>query len=158
MTRTDSRITGGWVVGNQVGFLWTANAGANRPLAYVKAAVIDTSTTSIVAEPDIWHDQVAWAYPAACPNASGQVGVTLFYGGGPSNPTHVVGYLDGSAWDLAGTQGSTDAPAGGAWGDYLSCEVHDPDGGQWVASGYTLQGGTDRQAVEPRYVLFTAGP
>ena len=158
LTRTDSRITGAWVAGNHVGFLWTASPSGSRPRPYVKAAVIDASSQSIVAEPDIWHDQVAWAYPAACPNGSGQVGVTLFFGGGPSNPTHVVGFLDGNAWAVAATAASTNGPTGGKWGDYLSCEVHDGEGGEWVASGYTLQGGNDRSAVEPRYVLFSPGP
>jgi ATP-dependent DNA ligase len=36
----------------------------------------------------------------------------------------------------------------------LSCIAHHADGTQWVASGYTLQGGTSRKNVEPRYVRF----
>jgi hypothetical protein len=153
--RLDPRITGGWVVGDQVGFLWTANASPDRPQPYVKALVVDAQTKSLVSEPDIWNDGGAWAYPSACPNANGVVGISLFFGGGEqSHPGHVVGFLEGDQWVLALSGASTHGPVGGSWGDYVSCEVHDPEGTEWVASGYTLQGGTDRQFIEPRYVHF----
>lgn len=155
--RLDSRITGGWVVGNQAGFLWAANAQSGRPQPYTKAIVVDTSTQAVVAEPDIWHDQFAWAYAAACPNSDGVVGVALFSGGGASDPTHSVGFLDGTQWNLVISRASTHGPAGGSWGDYLSCRLADPDTTEWVASGYTLQGGTDRRFVEPQYVQFGIG-
>jgi hypothetical protein len=154
LARADSRITGGWVTGSQAGFLWTANTSSGRPNPYVKAVVVDTSTQSIVAEPDIWDSNVAWAFPAACPNANGWVGVSLFYGGGGSFPTHVVGVLDGNAWVMTGTAAGTAGPVDNTWGDYLSCETIDPDGVEWAASGYTLQGGNTRQFIEPRYVHF----
>jgi hypothetical protein len=153
--RLDSRITGGWVVGNQVGFLWTANTQSGRPQPYAKAIVVDTTTRSLVSEPDIWNEQLAWAYPSAQPNTDGVVGVSLFFGGGgQSHPTHVVGFRDGSQWTVATSRASTHGPAGGRWGDYLSCRLHDPDTAEWVASGYTLQGGTDRRFIEPQYVHF----
>jgi hypothetical protein len=158
LARLDSRITGAWVVGNQAGFLWSANTGPNRPQPYVKAMIVDTTTRLLVSEPDIWNPNFAWAYPAACPNANGLIGISLFCGGGgESHPTHVVGYLDGNRWVLATSRSSTHGPIDGKWGDYLSCEVHGPDGLEWVASGYTLQNGTDRQFIEPQYVQFGAG-
>ena len=43
-----------------------------------------------------------------------------------------------------------------AWGDYLSCTPHNASSAQWVASDYTLQGGTARRNIEPRYVRFRA--
>ncbi len=159
LRRTDPRITGGWVVGDEVGFLWTANAGPGRPEPYVKALVVDASTQSLVSEPDIWSDSGAWAYPSACPNANGVVGISLFFGGGgQSHPGHVVGFLDGDQWVLALSRTSTHGPSGGSWGDYVSCEAYDPDREEWVASGYTLQGGRDRQFIEPRYVHFGISP
>ena len=66
---------------------------------------MDTATRSLVEEPDIWNQSSAFAYPAACPNASGVVGVSLFFGGGSRHPSHVVGFRDGSAWRLVGFAG-----------------------------------------------------
>lgn len=155
--RTDSRITGGWLTGTRAGFMWTAAAGAGRPFPYVKVAVVDTVTRSLIEQPDIWNQSVAFAYPAACPNAQGVVGVSLFMGGGTRHPTHLVGFRDGSAWRLVISRSSTHGPTGGAWGDYLSCKRHQPQSSEWVASGFTLQGGTERRNVEPQYVRFGIG-
>jgi hypothetical protein len=154
--RTDPRITGGWTVPGYAGFLWTANASSGRPNPYVKSVTVDVNAQSLVGEPDIWANNVAWAYPTVCPNVNGVVGVALFYGGGTYNPTHCVGWLDSSGWIMAGTVAGTNGPADNTWGDYLSCETVDPDGVDWVASGYTLQGGNTRQFVQPLYVQFGA--
>lgn len=155
--RTDSRITGAWLTGTRAGFMWTAGAGAGRPLPYVRIAIVDTFTRSLIEQPDIWNSSLAYAYPAACPNAQGVVGVSLFIGGGTIHPAHVVGFRDGSAWRLVITRSSTHGPNGGAWGDYLTCKRYQPQSSEWVASGYTLQGGTDRRNVEPQYVRFGIG-
>jgi len=156
--RIDSRTTGAWVVGSQAGFLWTANSSAGRPQPYVKALVVDTGTQAIVSQPDIWDNNVAWAYPAVCPNVNGVVGLSLFYGGGGNYPTHAVGVMDAGAWVLAGTVASTNGPTDSTWGDYLSCETVDPNGDEWVASGYSLQGGNTRQFIRPQYVRFGVTP
>ncbi len=155
--RTDSRITGAWVSGNRAGFMWTAAAGSGRPMPYVKVAVVDAAARSLVEQPDLWNQSSAFAYPAACPNAQGVVGVSLFMGGGTRHPSHVVGFRDGGAWRLVITRSGTNGPAGGAWGDYLSCKRHQPQASEWVASGYTMQGGSDRRNVEPQYVHFGIG-
>jgi hypothetical protein len=157
LARADARITGGWVTGNRAGFMWTAAAGGTRPMPYVKVAVVDTALRRLIEEPDIWNSGFAYAYPAACPNAQGVVGVSLFLGGGNRNPTHVVGFRDGGVWRLAVSRASTNGPQGGSWGDYVVCRRHHPQMSEWVASGYTLQGGTDRRNVEPQYVRFGIG-
>jgi hypothetical protein len=155
--RIDSRITGAWVTGTRAGFLWTAAARTGRPLPYVKGALVDTTTRTLVEEPEIWNDSSAFAYPAACPNAAGVIGVSLFFGGGTRHPAHVVGFRDGAEWRLVITRAGTNGPPGGAWGDYLSCRRYAPGSSEWVASGFTLQGGTDRRNVEPQYVHFGIG-
>jgi hypothetical protein len=155
--RVDSRITGAWVSGTRAGFLWTAAARAGRPMPYVKGAVVDVTTQALVEEPDIWNQESAFAYPAACPNTQGVIGVSLFMGGGPLHPGHVVGFRDGPAWRLVFTRQSTQGPDTGTWGDYLTCRRYHPEASEWVASGHTLQGGGDRRFVEPQYVRFGIG-
>lgn len=80
----------------------------------------------------------------------------MFFGGGARHPCHVVGVRDGSAWRLVITRSSTNGPSGNRWGDYVTVHPHSPDSSTWVATGYTMQGGTDRRNVEPQYVQFRA--
>jgi hypothetical protein len=162
LRKLDARITGAWVVpqNNQVGFLWTALPGPGRPQPYIKAAVIDTNTGALLFEPDIFANDFAFAYPAACPNVNGTVGLSLFFGGGPFNPSHAVTWLDGQQWvtPFAQSRASTDAPVDQVWGDYCSCATLHPAATDWVAAGYTLQGGNANNFVQPQYVEFTQGP
>jgi hypothetical protein len=41
---------------------------------------INESNKQLIDEPDIWSNDQAWAYPAACTNGSGTLGFTAFYG------------------------------------------------------------------------------
>ena len=152
--RLDPRITGAWVGGGNIGFMWSANRDATHPLPYIRVVRIKATTKALVDEPDIWSRTSAWAYPAAAANSQGAVGISAFYGGGSRHPGHVVGVKSATGWDTQLSKTSTHGPPGQAWGDYLSCLAHHADGTQWVASGYTLQGGTSRKNVEPRYVRF----
>jgi len=155
--RVDPRITGAWVDAGVVGFTWTASPDANHPFPFVRVSRINEATKALVDEPDIWSAKGAWAYPAAAPNSAGQVGISAFYGGGTNHhPGHAVGVRTATAWDTLLTATSTNDPSTPAWGDYLSCVAHHPTAAHWVASGYTLQGGTGRTNVVPRYVEFRA--
>jgi hypothetical protein len=160
LAKLDSRISGAWAAGNEAGFLWAAVPRQGRPQPYVKAAIVDTTTEQLVAEPDIFSAEVAWAYPAAAPNADGRVGASLCFGGGQFNPGHAVGFLDGHDWvfPFASTKVSTDGPAFQVWGDYLTVAPHYPEARSWVTAGFTLQGGNSHENMEPRYVEFAAGP
>ena len=153
--RIDPRITGAWVGGGQIGFMWTASSDAGHPFPYVRVCRMNDTTKALVDEPDIWSGQGAWAYPAAAPNSAGQVGVSAFYGGGANHhPAHAVGVRRANAWDMQLTAASTNDPATPAWGDYLWCVAHPTATTHWLASGYTLRGGSARTNVEPRYVEF----
>ena len=154
--RCDPRITGAWVANGIMGFMWTANQQSGRPFPYVRAVRLDERTKAVVDEPDILNENYAFAYPDACPNDRGHVGITVFRGGGDRHPGHVVGIWDdySNGWELQATHNGTDGPADGKWGDYLTCRRHSPDGLTWVATGFTLQGGSSRDDVEPRVVHF----
>jgi hypothetical protein len=159
LARLDSRPMGGWIIGNRAGFLWSALPTSDRPQPWIKAMVVDTNTQGVVLEPDIFSIDVAWAYPSACPDVNGTVGISLFYGGGGvRHPVHVVGFLDGINWAFAATRASTHGPITGGWGDYVSCATHHPNATEWVAAGFTLQGGSSLRFVEPQYARFDVGP
>lgn len=154
--RCDPRITGGWVANGVIGFLWSANRTTGRPFPYVRAIRINEQTKSLLNEPDIWNSSYAYAYPDAYPNNQGDVGITLFRGGGTRNPGHVVGTWNNAtgSWSLAGTRTGTNGPADNKWGDYLTCRQHLPDGRTWLATGFTLEGGSSRNFIQPRLVHF----
>jgi hypothetical protein len=154
--RVDPRITGAWVAQNRVGFMWTAGTRQGRPNPYVRVVRINQTTKQVADEPDIFSNQNAWAYPAASPNERGELGFSAFYGGPGRHPSPVVGVRNdqANAWKSVLTVAATHSPTTAAWGDYLTCHAHEPYGHTWVASGYSLQGGTDRRNVEPRYAQF----
>lgn len=156
LARVDPRITGAWVGNGIVGAMWTANSQSGRPFPHVRVVRINELTKAVVDQPDLWSNNAAYAYPAASPNDRGHVGITLFYGGGTSQISHAVGIWDdySNGWQTALTRISSNGPTGGFWGDYLNCRRHSPDGLTWIASGYTLQGGTQANNVEPQYVHF----
>jgi hypothetical protein len=144
------------VAGGKIGLAWSANSRGSRPFPYVRVVEIDEQTMQSSEDRDIWSTNNAYAYPTACPNDRGEVGITLFRGGSQLHPGHLVGFWDDSTsgWRLQITADGTNGPADNKWGDYLTCRRHAPDGLTWIASGYTLQGGGARTNIEPRVVLF----
>jgi len=156
LNRLDPRITGAWVGAGTIGFMWSANRDSTHPLPYIRVVRLRESDKARIDEPDIWSQSSAWAYPAAAANAQGAVGFTAFYGGGTRHPGHVVGVRTATGWETTLTRTSSHGPPDQSWGDYLTCAPHHGNGAQWVASGYTLQGGTSRRNIEPRYVRFRA--
>ena len=154
--RCDHRITGGAVAGDVLTFAWTSNNFNERPRPYVRVVNISAANESLINEPDIWNQEMAFAYPALCPNNRGDLGITLFAGGGDYHPGHVVGVRDAQrgVWDLAASRYGTNGPDDGKWGDYLGILPYSDSGASWIASGYTLRGGSNRTDIEPRVVQF----
>ena len=157
LRRCDNRITGAWLVGNQLGFLWTSSTIAQRPHHFVRSARVNVVSRKLIDQPDLWSKDHAIAYPAAAPNSNGVVGLTAIIGGGTLHPSHLVGVRDDAngRWDVAIAKAGTHSPSDGKWGDYLTAKMHATRPTTWVASGYTLQGGTSRADVEPRVVHFS---
>jgi len=164
LARADGRVTAGWsqpatggATGRpeRIGFAWTASPEAGRPHPYIRAARIDTATMRLLDEPDLWSENGAYAYPAACTNRRGDVGMSAFYGG-PTHPAHVVAHLDERTrtWHPTITRTSTHAPSQGKWGDYVSIRPDPTRRTYWVASGFVLAGGRDRRNVDPLVVTF----
>jgi hypothetical protein len=157
LSRCDERITGGWFARDVVGFMWTGNRmPPARKHPYVRAVRLHADDLSVIDEPDIYSSQWAYAYADACPNAQGVIGVSLFRGGGTQHPGHLVGSFDEAnrRWQLHVTRNGSHGPADGKWGDYVGCRIAHPDGNSWIANGFTLQGGSERRNIEPRFVQF----
>lgn len=153
MSRTDGRITAAWLAGGMIGFAWTANKQTGRPFPFIRVVQLNETTKALVAQPDLWNGNHAYAYPDVCPNTAGIPGLSAFRGGGAIYPSHLIGVLNGGTWSLMQTSAGTNAPNDKKWGDYLTCRRHDADA-TWIASGYTLQGGGERTNIVPRFVRF----
>jgi hypothetical protein len=155
LKRADDRVTGAWVSHGVVGFAWSASSRPGRPHPYIRCVRIDAATVHVIDEPDLWSPNGAWAYPAIAPNRRGDVGMTAFFGG-PTHPAHSVGRFDDASksWTMTTTATSTHGPSLGKWGDYVTCRAHPTKRTAWIASGFTLNGDSGREAVEPRYIVF----
>ncbi len=105
LSRCDDRVTGAWRAGGRLGFLWTSGPIGSRPQPFVRAVTLDEASLQVVAEPDLWSNVGAWAYPAAAPNNRGDIGMVACYGG-PTHPMMAVGALsegDGTpSWAASG--------------------------------------------------------
>jgi len=158
--RSDPRITATWVANGIIGVMWSVdkNPTLNRPQPHVRVVRLNEATKEIEDEPDIWNASFAYAYPDACPNIDGEVGITLFRGGGTIHPSHVVGIWNTDSWSLQGTINGTHSPIDNKWGDYLTCRRHSPDGRGWLASGFTLQGGGMQTDIQPCIIHFDPVP
>jgi hypothetical protein len=157
MGRATERITAAWTTGGEVGFMWTANRqGIRRPQPFARGVCIDAASMTLIDEPDIWHSDVAFAWPETSPNSRGDVAVSLFLGGGDFHPSHVIGFCEKgqTGWQLALSNTGTHSPNDGKWGDYLHTRLNLPDRLSWVTSAFSLQGGGDRSNIEPRFVHF----
>jgi hypothetical protein len=155
--RADSRITGGWVADGSIGFAWTASQDSNYSFPHVRVAVLDEATLNLNGQPHLWHDHFAFAYPAMAPNGDGEIGISVaFGGGGQFHSSHAVGYRSSSPanWRLKESAFGTDGPTANKWGDYLSVLPNGSNASEWVASGYSLQGGGSSSFIQPRYIRF----
>ncbi|UWR05424.1 hypothetical protein K3740_19315 (plasmid) [Ruegeria conchae] len=157
MSRTDPRIMAGWLGRGALGFMWTANKQANRPNPFVRTVRINEATMSLIDEPDIWNDQIAFSYPSTAVNRFGDVGLSIFAGGGNLHPSHVIGTYDDidGVWRLSLARQGTHTPSLGKWGDYTNCAEIADDGFTWLAAGYTLQGGSTQSDIEPTMTWFS---
>jgi hypothetical protein len=149
--RCDERITTAWQAGEAIGFAWTAAQDEKFRQPHVRVVLLDEETYGVIAEPDIWRPNYAYAYAAACPNANGEVAVSLFYGGGAMfgggarYPSHAVGRLlvgkedQVRRWELVTTAEGKVGPGADEWGDFLTVRPHGPAPKEWVTAGYALE-------------------
>lgn len=153
----DGRITAAWSTGNQQGFAWTSAQMGVYPRPHARVAILDWNAGTVTSQPHIWNSQIAFAYPGASVNSTGQIGVGLSYGGGSLFPSHTVGIRTATAWSLVSTAEGTDGPAGlNRWGDYQSMRLNGQDQTRFACMGFTLSGGMNRQNIVPRLVQFDA--
>jgi len=141
LTRADSRITAGWASKNTIGFAWIAAMDVNHHFPHVRVVILENDTKNVLEEPHIYSGDFAYAYPAAAPNADGEVGVAVEFGGNTINPSSAVGVLKRSrngqsSWDLATSAAGKAFPPSGQWGDYVTMRLDGKNPKNWVAASF----------------------
>jgi hypothetical protein len=135
-------VLGSVRIGGDLYFAWTAGIGSGRlswlVQPHVELAVMTTSFT-FVRQRALWNPGFAFAY-ANLATSSGDLGISLAYGGGPYYASTAVGDLTQAPY-LVDSVAQSSANCGcGRWGDYYAirpgyANAAGKSSGQWVASG-----------------------
>lgn len=142
----DSRILGGFVQDDQVGFLWTPSQDGNHAFPYTRIARFAQSDSSLTSEADFYSNDFAIVYASAAPNERGHVGGVAMFGGGttyyPSCLAWIVddvtGAPDFTNIETQAVSLGTSGPSTNRSGDYLSVRSHSTYPETWVASCFSL--------------------
>ena len=163
----DGRIKAGWVSQGRIGFMWGSAQGGSFTYPYVEAVRVRESDRAYLDRPFIWGASAAFAYPAASPNARGDLGVGFFLGGGGASgwyPYFGLAIDDDYSrdsgtylpppWNVRYMRQSSQGPYLNRWGDYISVLPFAPTGLGWIAAGFTMQGCGGNYCNEPSYTIF----
>jgi len=136
-------IAGGARSGDHVWFAWTAGLDNNFRQPHVDMVDLDRSNNFQVAQQvAIWNNDYAFAYPALSTNrCTGEIGLSLEYGGNGNYENHVVG-LWGDFVVYITTASNTGTTR---FGDYVTLRQAPPTssnpGNLFNAFGYGITGG-----------------
>jgi hypothetical protein len=142
--------------GSQLWFAWNAGTDGNFQQPHVEMVTIDRNNFSKIQQVQIWNNSYAFAYPALATDAcTGEVGLSLAYGGNGHFENHVVGF-----WGDFVVYITTASTVGTArYGDYVTIRQAPPTtanpGNLFSAFGFGLNTspGAGTQ-TDIRYVLF----
>ena len=163
LDRADPRITGATFAAGELWFAWGVNRGSNQhDKPFVQIARIDATNLTLLENINIFDQDSATCYAALNTNASNDVGIAYFLGGGTRFPTMMVGILTAPRRDIEVASGQrgplADDDGSHQWGDYLSVRVVSPNTQLFAASGYVMKGsgsgdGSNRDCT-PRFAIF----
>jgi hypothetical protein len=145
-------IAGGTRAGNHVWFGWTAGQDSNFRQVHVDMVALNRSNNfNVDQQVQIWNNDYAFGYPALSTNAcTGEVGLSLEYGGNGHYQNHVVGFW-GDFLVYITTASNTGSSR---FGDYVTLRQAPPTkadpGNLFNAYGYGVTGGN----TDIHYVLF----
>ncbi len=130
-------------------FAWTAGTNGNFQQPHVEMVELDSNFNK-TQQVQIWNNSYAFAYPALATDVcTGEIGLSLGYGGNGNYENHVVGI-----WGDFVVYITTNSGSGvNRYGDYNTIRINDGDG-LFDAMGYGIStvGGSMRSDV--RYVVF----
>jgi hypothetical protein len=141
-----------------IGFVWDAAQGGVFVWPYVNHIRVNENTGLLIDNPVIYSNSFAINFANTGANQNGEVAIGFFEMGGSKNPQFWIGVdttTQGSQFDIQNVKTSSTGPSTtNQWGDYVRVKPQIPFNGQWLASGYTLQGGGAGSNVEILNVHF----
>lgn len=149
--------------GPRVQFYWNGGNNATHPQAYIRSAVFALPSMALLAEPNINNNEFCYGYADVHPNARGDLGLSLAFGGRSGGGGRALsggvaiedeftpGYSLGTVFV---TTSGTDMPASQRYGDYLSAKSHEPCSLWWAAANYAFSGGGNTVNLVGRYLQF----
>ena len=165
--RSSSRIRGGWLVGNELGFIWDAAQGqsggfgnTNFPKPFIQGVTMNAATKAVTGQPLIWNNSFAYQYGHVSPNARGHVALTSTFNSATTHPSTLVSIRDDIEGSFFGTRRTmrfgTNGPGANRWGDYTTIRPANGNGYTWSVATFTLQGpcasgGQHCATVEPAF-------
>jgi hypothetical protein len=178
----DSRVTGGALLNGvpspELVFSFNARQDGSHPFPYTRILRFRQSDKAFLGQGEIWSTWAAWQYSSLSPNARGDMGMNVAWGGqasggtayypsgrvliqddySPSQPWQAYDYVQGSGNTCQYTD--TDGIKKYRWGDYLTTRPYSPTGLVWVAAGYAIKGANCGSAgwyAEPHNLVFGRG-
>ncbi|MCA8969381.1 MAG: hypothetical protein KDC95_06345 [Planctomycetes bacterium] len=158
--RSDNRGLTGWSGNGRAGFMWNSGARTNRPVPYVRAIEVDTSTLKLTRDFDLWSSTLCFAYPSTASNARGDFGGSITVCSATGFPSACVFAFDDqqpiSGGLLAHVVGSgLGGPSSNAWGDYVTAQRHPVAQNTWIAANMAMNSSAGNNANQrPRYTWF----
>ena len=157
------RVLGGYLnlPAQEFGFLWDSAAmpGSGRPQPFVRTGIFRTTDFAYLRSEDTFSATDCYQYPAAAPNNRGHIGVTLATGSQTANVTSGVFIVDDFTGSFDGQtirihfDGTNGSPQN-RWGDFYTVVPHPVAINTWVATGATMQGGTNVIDQENHSIWF----
>ncbi len=151
-------VVGATRSGNEIWFAWTAGKDSNFQQPHVEMVSLDRSNNfNATQQVQIWNNSYAFAYPALATNAcTGEIGLSLQYGGGTNYEDHVVGFWG----DYVVYTTANSNTGANRYGDYVTIRQDHTRGlssAYFDALGYGLDTGSapgSTTQTDLRYVVF----
>jgi hypothetical protein len=153
----------GTVHGGRVTWFWNAAPDASHAQAFVRSASFRTSDLVLLEQPDIFNGGLCFGFPVVTGNVFGDLGISIAAGGqaggGGSAAQGFVG-VDDTPGDaiffgtVILTAGGTNNRSDGRFGDYFTIRTNARCQNTYVATNYSLNGGSGTANVNARYVEF----
>ena len=148
----NSGVIGGTRAGNDLWLAWSAGTDSNFPMPHVEMVDLNISSVSsptFKKQVQIWNSSYAFAYPALFTSNSGEIGLSLEYGGNGNFENHVVGF-----WGDFLVYITTDSTFGvGRFGDYVTIR-RDANSKYFDAFGYGMLDVKSSGQSDVHFVIF----
>jgi hypothetical protein len=145
-----SAVIGGTRSGSDIWLAWSAGTDNNFPMPHVEMVELDISSTpTLKKQVQIWNSDYAFAYPALFTSNTGEIGMSLEYGGNGNFENHVVGF-----WGDFLVYITTSSSIGtGRFGDYVTIR-RDANPKFFDAFGYGLDDVKGKGQSDVHFVIF----